>query len=74
MGPGERIGPPGSAHPRSRTVGTRGAALQGGGGLSFQQRPDDVPPPWPAGPGDQQMYVHLDGSGGRAQLVWPGGV
>ena len=28
----------------------------GGVGLSFQT----VPPVWPAGPGDQQMQVHLD--------------
>ena len=32
----------------------------GGPGLSFQEEPDHVPPVWPAGPGDQQMQVHLD--------------
>jgi catechol 2,3-dioxygenase-like lactoylglutathione lyase family enzyme len=32
----------------------------GGTGLSFQLEPDHVPPVWPAGPGDQQMMVHLD--------------
>ena len=29
-------------------------------GLSFQTEPNYVPPVWPAGPGDQQMQVHLD--------------
>lgn len=33
---------------------------QGGVGLSFQTEPDHVPPVWPAGPGDQQMQLHLD--------------
>ena len=28
--------------------------------LSFQEEPNHVPPTWPAGPGDQQMMVHLD--------------
>ena len=28
--------------------------------LAFQLEPDHVPPVWPAGPGDQQMQVHLD--------------
>ena len=32
----------------------------GGTGLSFQTEPRYVPPVWPAGPGDQQMQVHLD--------------
>jgi catechol 2,3-dioxygenase-like lactoylglutathione lyase family enzyme len=32
----------------------------GGMGLSFQTEADHVPPVWPAGPGDQQMMVHLD--------------
>src|SRR4051812_20002339 len=32
----------------------------GGMGLSFQLEEDHVPPDWPAGPGDQQMQVHLD--------------
>ncbi|HET9897451.1 MAG TPA: VOC family protein [Streptosporangiaceae bacterium] len=32
----------------------------GGTGLSFQTEPEHVPPVWPAGPGDQQMMVHLD--------------
>jgi catechol 2,3-dioxygenase-like lactoylglutathione lyase family enzyme len=32
----------------------------GGVGLSFQTETDHVPPAWPAGPGDQQMQVHLD--------------
>ena len=32
----------------------------GGSGLSFQLEADHVPPVWPAGPGDQQMQVHLD--------------
>jgi catechol 2,3-dioxygenase-like lactoylglutathione lyase family enzyme len=32
----------------------------GGAGLSFQAEPEHVPPAWPAGPGDQQMQVHLD--------------
>ncbi|GIH08732.1 glyoxalase [Rhizocola hellebori] len=31
-----------------------------GAGLSFQLEPEHVPPVWPAGPGDQQMQVHLD--------------
>ncbi|MBA3783362.1 MAG: VOC family protein [Nocardioides sp.] len=32
----------------------------GTGGLSFQLEESHVPPAWPAGPGDQQMQVHLD--------------
>jgi hypothetical protein len=32
----------------------------GGPGLSFQTEPAYAPPVWPAGPGDQQMQVHLD--------------
>lgn len=32
----------------------------GGAGLSFQPEPAYVRPTWPAGPGDQQMMVHLD--------------
>jgi len=36
------------------------AAPDGGTGLSFQNESDYVPPTWPAGPGDQQMQVHLD--------------
>ena len=32
----------------------------GGTGLSFQREDDHVPPVWPAGPGDQQMQMHLD--------------
>lgn len=32
----------------------------GGSGLSFQLEAEHVPPRWPAGPGDQQMQVHLD--------------
>lgn len=31
-----------------------------GGGLAFQREECHVPPAWPAGPGDQQMQVHLD--------------
>jgi catechol 2,3-dioxygenase-like lactoylglutathione lyase family enzyme len=32
----------------------------GGAGLSFQTEAAYVPPAWPAGPGDQQMMMHLD--------------
>ncbi|HEX9342286.1 MAG TPA: VOC family protein [Actinomycetota bacterium] len=32
----------------------------GGPGLSFQTERDYVRPTWPAGPGDQQMMLHLD--------------
>ena len=32
----------------------------GGTGLSFQTEGAYVRPQWPAGPGDQQMMVHLD--------------
>jgi predicted enzyme related to lactoylglutathione lyase len=32
----------------------------GGTGLSFQLETEHVPPVWPAGPGDQQMQLHLD--------------
>ncbi|NYG54086.1 VOC family protein [Nocardioides perillae] len=39
-----RIGPPDSEDP----------------GLSFQLETDHVPPVWPAGPGQQQMQLHLD--------------
>lgn len=33
---------------------------EGGAGLSFQKEPELVRPAWPAGPGDQQMQLHLD--------------
>jgi len=33
---------------------------EGGTGLAFQTEELHVPPVWPAGPGDQQMMVHLD--------------
>ena len=36
------------------------AAPEGGAGLSFQTEAKYVRPTWPAGPGDQQMMVHLD--------------
>ncbi|WP_405146347.1 VOC family protein [Sphaerisporangium sp. NBC_01403] len=36
------------------------AAPDGGPGLSFQAETAYVRPAWPAGPGDQQMMVHLD--------------
>ena len=32
----------------------------GGAGLSFQTEAAYVRPTWPAGPGDQQMMMHLD--------------
>ena len=32
----------------------------GGAGLSFQRESAYVRPTWPAGPGDQQMQLHLD--------------
>jgi catechol 2,3-dioxygenase-like lactoylglutathione lyase family enzyme len=32
----------------------------GGTGLSFQTETSHVRPVWPAGPGDQQMMIHLD--------------
>jgi catechol 2,3-dioxygenase-like lactoylglutathione lyase family enzyme len=32
----------------------------GGVRLSFQHEPYHVPPTWPAGPGDQQMMMHLE--------------
>jgi catechol 2,3-dioxygenase-like lactoylglutathione lyase family enzyme len=32
----------------------------GGTGLSFQTETEYVRPTWPAGPGDQQMMMHLD--------------
>ena len=32
----------------------------GGVGLSFQRETDHVRPVWPAGPGDQQMMMHLE--------------
>ena len=35
-------------------------APSGGPGLSFQTETAYVKPTWPAGPGDQQMMVHLD--------------
>src|SRR3954471_3129746 len=35
-------------------------APNGGPGLSFQTEQAYVRPVWPAGPGDQQMSVHLD--------------
>lgn len=31
-----------------------------GAGLSFQLEENHTPPVWPAGPGDQQMMMHLD--------------
>ncbi len=36
------------------------AAPGGGAGLSFQAETGQVPPAWPAEPGDQQMMMHLD--------------
>jgi catechol-2,3-dioxygenase len=33
---------------------------EGGSGLSFQTESDYRRPTWPAGPGDQQMSIHLD--------------
>ncbi|MFC4531197.1 VOC family protein [Sphaerisporangium dianthi] len=36
------------------------AAPGGGPGLSFQTENEYVRPTWPAGPGDQQMMIHLD--------------
>jgi hypothetical protein len=36
------------------------AAPEGGAGLSFQSESNYVRPTWPAGPGDQQMMIHLD--------------
>lgn len=36
------------------------AAPDGGAGLSFQEETLQVPPTWPAGPGDQHMMMHLD--------------
>ena len=35
-------------------------APDGRSGLSFQLEPAYVRPTWPAGPGDQQMQMHLD--------------
>jgi catechol 2,3-dioxygenase-like lactoylglutathione lyase family enzyme len=35
-------------------------AADGGAGLSFQTETAYVRPTWPAGPGDQQMMMHLD--------------
>jgi catechol 2,3-dioxygenase-like lactoylglutathione lyase family enzyme len=32
----------------------------GGPGLSFQLEEGHVPPSWPAGPGEQQVQLHLD--------------
>jgi predicted amidohydrolase len=37
-----------------------GSAPGGGAALSFQTETGHVPPVWPAGPGDQQMMLHLD--------------
>jgi catechol 2,3-dioxygenase-like lactoylglutathione lyase family enzyme len=36
------------------------SAPGGGAGLSFQTEAAYVEPTWPAGPGDQQMMMHLD--------------
>ncbi|EWM66768.1 MULTISPECIES: VOC family protein [Micromonospora] len=36
------------------------APPEGGHWLAFQDEPAYVRPVWPAGPGDQQMSVHLD--------------
>ncbi len=33
---------------------------EGGTALAFQSEPDFVRPVWPAGPGDQQMMLHLE--------------
>jgi catechol 2,3-dioxygenase-like lactoylglutathione lyase family enzyme len=33
---------------------------QGGVALSCQREAEHVPPVWPAGPGDQQMQLHLE--------------
>ncbi|MFB9927549.1 VOC family protein [Amycolatopsis halotolerans] len=43
---------------------------EGGPGLSFQLEARYVPPVWPAGPGEQQMQLHLDFEvDGRAALA-----
>jgi catechol 2,3-dioxygenase-like lactoylglutathione lyase family enzyme len=36
------------------------SAPQGGAALAFQTETAYVTPTWPAGPGDQQMMMHLD--------------
>lgn len=36
------------------------SAPDGGAGLSFQTETAYIRPTWPAGPGDQQMMMHLD--------------
>ena len=36
------------------------SAPDGGTALAIQLEPDHVRPTWPAGPGDQQMQLHLD--------------
>ncbi len=44
------------SEPEWARIGPRGDR----GRLSFQLEESHVPPTWPAGPGDQQMQVHLD--------------
>jgi predicted enzyme related to lactoylglutathione lyase len=46
----------GTAEPEWMTLRPPG----GGAGLSFQAESAYVRPVWPAGPGDQQMSMHLD--------------
>lgn len=48
--------PPGQDEPDWVTLRPPG----GGPGLSFQLETGHVPPAWPAGPGEQQMQLHLD--------------
>ena len=48
--------PLGSDEPGWVTLRPRG----GGAGLSFQAEGAHARPTWPAGPGDQQMQMHLD--------------
>jgi catechol 2,3-dioxygenase-like lactoylglutathione lyase family enzyme len=48
--------PPGRDEPGWVTL----QAPDGGAGLSFQTEDAHVRPTWPAGPGDQQMQMHLD--------------
>jgi hypothetical protein len=52
---------PGSSPPAGRAAALAGPTAPGGGpGLSFQTESAYARPTWPAGPGDQQMMIHLD--------------
>jgi hypothetical protein len=52
--------PPGMDRRAGRARLGKARRARGRRGLSFQSESNYVRPTWPAGPGDQQMMIHLD--------------